>query len=163
MNGTDRRTFLLALPPAVGSLGLPRGTTEEQEFKRLVLQGVREILDNDGWTLVTIATAVCHCAASVKEELIPLTSLWVGKCADCDEKMEHPHPRQLFRCQECGDQKDSFEALLARIPEDHPRRIPMRNVIYGWKEGESPDKWREDLQVEMKELGIWPWGNGGAA
>ncbi len=174
-HGTDRRTFLLALPPAVGSLGLPRGTTqEEQEFQKLLIQGVQEVLDTNRRWAFQIAITVCSFAESaVKAKLIPLASrLYPDGCHTCHEKIERPHPRELYRCQECGERSERSRQLKKKIPKDHPREIPMHNALYRWKNERSTDNItvrirdengpvEEATKAEMKKLGIWPWWRGG--
>ena len=177
LHGTDRRTFLLGLPPAVGSLEWLRGSPqEEQEFQRLLLRGVQEVLDTNHREAFQIAITVCYSTESVvKEKLIPLASrLYPHGCQCGKEKIEDPHPRQLFRCQECGDRIEKVKALEARIPEDHPMKIEMSNALFNWKNEKSTnfitarivaegEPIEEAVKAEMKKLGIWPWGNGGDA
>ena len=175
-HGTDRRTFLLALPPAVGSLNLPRGTMqEEREFQRLLLQGVQEVLDtNRRWASQIVITVCSFAKSAVKTKLVPLASrLYDPGCHTCDKKIEDPHPRELFRCQECGDRQEKAEALEATVSEDHPMNTEIHNALYRWKNERSTDPItvrvrdengpvEEATEAEMKKLGIWPWGGGAA-
>lgn len=147
----------------------------EREFRKLLLQGVQEVLDTNHRDAFQIVITVCYGAKSVKARLIPLASrLYPSGCHTCHEEITNPHPRELFYCQECGDRSERSRQLEKEIPKDHPREIPMYNALYRWKNEratcsitvrirDEAGPVEKATEVEMKKLGIWPWGRGGAA
>ena len=171
----ERRTSLLTFPTPTTS---PHWNSEqgEREFQKLLLQGVQEVLDTEYSWAFQIAITVCVGAGvGVKEKLIPLASrLYPHGCQNCKEKIEDPHPRELYHCRECGDRSERSRQLGKKIPKGCPREIPMHDALSRWKSERSTDpitvKVRDEggpieeaTKAEMKKLGIWPWGNGGAA